>query len=379
MLLAVAVAIAEEPAVRAAAEDAELVIGGYVEAYWQWNFNNPDNYVTNYRGFDNRHNIFSLQNVVLDVQGIAGRTSTHIALQVGSTSATYYLAEPVWRGTAGANASGPALWQNLQQANLGWTAPIGREPKFEAGLFLSPIGPESFAIKDQWNWSRSNLFFGLPFYHAGLRVSLPVSDHLTVSAHAYNGWNNVTDTNLQLSPAAQLYYDVPGKVTFDLMYFGGVERPAGAPEGAPWRHLLDSYVIVALSDVVSCMAQVDAGVEPNRFGASGWAAGAAYLRLQPGRSVYLAARGDVFREWIARDDTGAASPIFWGGSAWVASGTGTLDLRPADTLSIRLEGRYDASEAPLYFQGEVASDSGGEFIPDARQQATVTVGATAWF
>jgi hypothetical protein len=45
-------------------------LGGYVEALYQWNFNSPSNGITNYRGFDNRHNTFTVSNIALDVQWI---------------------------------------------------------------------------------------------------------------------------------------------------------------------------------------------------------------------------------------------------------------------------------------------------------------------
>ena len=73
---------------------ANLTLGGYVEAGYQWNFNQPSNGVTAYRGFDTRHNTFTLSNVVLDASGSLGPVSARLALQVGHTPETYYLAEP---------------------------------------------------------------------------------------------------------------------------------------------------------------------------------------------------------------------------------------------------------------------------------------------
>src|SRR5215472_1116043 len=45
---------------------------GYVEAYYAYNFNRPSNGITNFRGFDNRHNSFTLQNVALGANFTAG-------------------------------------------------------------------------------------------------------------------------------------------------------------------------------------------------------------------------------------------------------------------------------------------------------------------
>lgn len=153
-----------------------FTLGGYAEAFYQWNFNQPANGITHYRGFDNRHNSFTVANAVLDAQWDYENVIGRVALQVGHTPSTYYLSEPSSPGTAGAGRSDADLWQYLQQAYVGYRFRVGRGLLVSAGLFLSPIGPEGMAVHDNWNWSRSNLFFGLPFYHTGLRVAYPLSE-----------------------------------------------------------------------------------------------------------------------------------------------------------------------------------------------------------
>jgi hypothetical protein len=361
------------------ATHAALTIGGYIEAFYQWNFNQPSNGITNYRGFDNRHNTFTLSNAVLDALGTLGPVSAHVALQVGHTGDTYYSVEPFSPGTASVDTSDAAAWRFVQQASVAYTAPIGRGLTIDAGIFLSPIGPEGMAVKDQWNWSRSDLFFGLPFYHTGARLTYPFSDRITVSLQVYNGWNSVVDNNPEKSVAGQFTYNIADRVTYQLLYFTGVERPVGAPEGRAWRHLFDSYLALHPRPWLDTLVHFDGGVEPNNFGDSGWAAGALYLRFHPLHWMYLAARGDFFYEWIARDAAGSAAPIFWGGASWVSSATATVDVRPWDNVSFRLEYRHDQAAAPLYFDGQVLVDATGAFVPNARSQDTITLGATAWF
>ena len=95
--------------------------------------------------------------------------------------------------------------------------------------------------------------------------------------------------------------------------------------------------------------------------------------------MYLAARGDFFYEWIASNAAGSASPIFWGGANWMSSGTATIDVRPWDNVSFRLEYRHDQAQAPLFFDGQVLVDAMNNFVPNASSQDTITLGATAWF
>jgi hypothetical protein len=352
-----------------------FVLGGSVEAFYQWNFNEPSNGVTNYRGFDNRHNTFTLSNVTVDATWDDARLVGRVTLQAGHTPSTYYLSETSAPGASGANATGPELWRNVQQAYAGYR--FGHGLTVSAGLFLSPIGPESMAVKDNWNWSRSNAFFGLPFYHTGVRVAYPLSDAWAVTLAGYNGWNSVVDNNDEKSVSAQVTFTRADLIA-SMLYFGGVERPRGAPEGRAWRHLFDGHVTWHATGALSVLAHANGGFEPNAFGVSAWAAGALSARVRIGEPLSFTARGDLFYEHIAANGAGRATPIFWP-APWVGSGTGTLDYRPHERVSFRLEYRHDQAGGDLYFGGAVAGDGGATpFVTNRAAQDTVTIGATTW-
>lgn len=359
-------------AVRAEPAPSAITVAGYVEAYYQLHLQAPSNRITNLRGFDDRSRTFTLSNAALDVKGERGRVSARVVLQVGSTPSTYYLAEPVAPGTSSVNPSGPARWEHLQTAMIALAAP--RAITVEAGLFPSPIGIEVIPVKDNWNWSRSNLFFGLPFYHTGVHVLRPLGGGWTGKLHVYNGWNSVVDNNATPSVGVSLGY-ASATTTAQLLYLGGVERATGAPEGRPVRHLFDALVQRALTDDVSVMAQADAGVEPQARGTSAWLAGALYGKLALSPRLYAAVRGDYFRERVA-DGAGA---IFWP-VRWVGSGTLTVAYLPADGASVRLEYRHDHAAGPAYFGGAVTGDGVTQpFEPNRSMQDTATLGVTAWF
>jgi len=372
-----------EPAAAAPGEDEKssprVTFGGYAEALYQWNFNRPANGVTNYRGFDNRHNTFTLSNVALDatwdVRDIVGK----LTLQIGHTPSTYYSSEPALVGANGANASSAELWKYIQQAYVGYRFGIGRGLLFQMGLFLSPIGPESMAVRDNWNWSRSNLFFGLPFYHTGARLTYPITDAWAVTLAAYNGWNSVVDNNDEKSISGQITYTLPDKLALSVLYFGGVERPREAPEGRAWRHLFDSHVTWQMRSWLGILAHINGGTEQNRYGTSAWFASALATRIRLHSKFFLALRGDIFRERVPASNLGKAAAIFWP-VPWVASGTITADLRPHERVSMRLEFRHDEAGGNMFF-GPAAkgAELAAPIEPDRRYQNTVTLGATTWF
>ena len=365
-ILGVLTVLAAQPGVASA----QVTIAGYVETYYQAHFQDPENRITNFRGYDSRSRTFTVSNAVLDGKGVQGPVTARVALQVGHTPATYYLVEPVSPGTSSVDTSDGVLWRSLQIATLAYAAP--RDLTVEAGLFLSPIGPEVIPIKDNLNWSRSNLFFALPTYHAGARVAKPLGGGWSATFMLCNGWGSVVDNNGEPSVSASAAY-ASKATTAQLLYFGGNERPTDTPEGSPWRHLFDAYIQHAVTDRLTLAVHGDAGFEANDLGTTWWAGAAGYAKYAFAGNAYVAARADYLRE----DPDGGAIVL---PTAWVASGTATVAYQPAHDISVRLEYRHDHADGDLYFGGEVAVDPRTlAFVPDRDRQDTLTLGATAWF
>jgi len=343
----------------AASDSPSLTVGGYVEAYYALHLERPSNDVIAHRDFDDRSDTFALSSAVLHADAKMGRAFARLALQYGTAARSYYAAEPNFRP--------------VQEAYAGYTAPIGRGLRVDAGLFLSPLGLEGLAVKDEWNWSRSNVWTGLPTYHVGARAAYPITDHDDLLVAVYNGWNQAIDANREKSFTVSYTHEIGARARTGAMYFAGVERPSGAPEGRAFRQLLDAYVAFGVGDRVDAKVYTDVGIEPNAFGLSGWAAGALYTRVRIMPWLFAAWRGDLFFEKVAEDRAGRAAPIFWP-APWVSSETLTLDARPHENVSVRLEYRHDLAASSIYFAGQV---HGG--ATNARTQDTMTLGATAWF
>lgn len=358
-----------------------VTLGGYVEALYAWNFNRPSNRITNARGFDNRHDSFTLSNVALDAALDRRGAIARLTLQVGHTPSTYYGAEPVSLGTPTVNASDASTWKYLQQAYAGYRIARSHETTLLAGLFLSPIGPETVAVRENWNWSRSTLFFALPYYHTGARARVALNDRWALSLHVYDGWNAVVDANGRKTLMAQATFDGGNGASASLLYATGVERLPGAIEGRRFRHLVDAYATIPVAERFELMAHVDGGFEPTRLGTAAWVGAALYARAElVSESLFLAARVDLLREWVPSDGVAVASPLFFP-VAWVSSSTLTLDYRPHPSVSFRLEGRHDQAASDLYFGGTVVGDGSATmpYVPNRRGQTTALLGVVAGF
>lgn len=343
---------------------AETTVGGYLELNYSLNFGRPRNRITALRAFDDRHARYQLSNLALDVSTTWQQLATHIVLQLGEAPNVYYTAEPSPnRGTL----------RHIQQATIGWTTGSTSQWLLEAGLFLSPIGPEGIAIRDDWNWSRSNLFSGLPTYHFGARATYGAGSQSALTLATYNGWNNIKDNNDRPSASVQWLAKCRPALTTSLLYFGGVERSEGAPEGAPRRDLLDAWIHWDLTNRFSLLVHGDAGRERNQFGTNSWTAAALAVRGRVAERLYLAARTDRFAERVPEGST----PIFWTITTSrerrvVASHTLTLDYRPKEKVSTRVELRRDRASGLAFFSGNTSD-------PNTRNQSTLTLGAVVWF
>ena len=94
-----------------------------------------------------------------------------------------------------ANEPRPDVYRHVWQAYGTYVFPVGRGLQTDFGKFASNLGYETNYAKDNNQFSRAYLFNFLPFYHSGLRLSLPVSDKVTVMYMLTNGIQQTEDFN----------------------------------------------------------------------------------------------------------------------------------------------------------------------------------------
>jgi hypothetical protein len=361
--------------------------GGYVENSFTWSLQDPSNGLIAWRGFDNRHATFNFENVSLNTRFEFDRVYAYIAVQAGRTPDTYYLSEPT--DTAGPSYgigdSSAATYRFIQEAYAGYLAPLLNDVAIEAGLFLSPIGIESITIRNNWNWSQSNLSYALPFYHLGIHLATSVNDDISVHAAVYNGAGKVLDNNDEKSVAAWV------GLSFDafkaqILYYGGVERADGN-----WLSIFDAWIAALVTPWLRLALQVDGGFEPQdgRSTLDWWVAGAIYGRVFPTDWLAVAIRQDAFLERSPGDDP--TRRFFFPTAPLVASTTLTLTFSPEEHVGLYLEYRHDQTASSMdlggsaltqytYFEGDVATDPmTGEYVPNSATQDTITLGHTAGF
>ena len=111
--------------------------------------------------------------------------------------------------------------------------PVGRGLQTDFGKFASNLGYETNYAKDNNHFSRAYLFNFLPFYHSGLRLTLPVNDKVTVMYMLTNGIQQTEDFNDFKSNHFAAIVKPIGSVTWTVNYYFGQEQPDGGEPTGP--------------------------------------------------------------------------------------------------------------------------------------------------
>ncbi len=165
--------------------------GGFLDAYYGWDFNDPADATITLggtglkRNFDFSHDSLTLSQVDLEM-----------TKAVGDAAPLGYMLQMAFGPTANLVNGGDFSTGNSTAAHFMQYYMSGKVGKatLDFGKFVTPHGEEVIDNRANWNYSRGLLFaLAIPYYHFGLRATLPASDKVTLAAYLVNGWNNVVD------------------------------------------------------------------------------------------------------------------------------------------------------------------------------------------
>lgn len=358
-----------------------------IDSYYAYNFNHPVGRVNALRSYDVLSNEFSLNQASVIFEHApnlaAGRRwGGRLDLQFGQATDTLQ-GNPV-------NEPRPQIYRNLFQAYGTYVLPIGKGVILDFGKWGSALGIEGNYTKDQWNYSRALWFAFLPFYHMGLRATIPVNNRFSINYWLVNGTNQVEATN-GFKDELFGFTAAPAKsVTWTMNYYLGQEHPdravsdncgvvpvqpglcftaiRPAPDGR--THIFDSYVTWKATSKLTMALEGDYFIQrvwkdaaPARSSAPAHVeGGAAYLAYHLTPRLALATRAEYL------SDRGG---LFSGITQSLKDDTVTFDYKLSDGLLMRYEWRRDFSNQPSFL-----SDVQGVL---SKQQNTATLGLVWWW
>ena len=359
---------APSPSPSPAGEGPKLKLQAFVDTYFAYNTNRPFDHANFFPGVGTsakRHDEISINQAEVDVVLPPEPVGFKLALNFGTSTEVVHAAEV--RGIA----VSPDVWRNLIQASVQWQTKVGRGLLLEAGVYPSHIGLESFQTRDNWNYTRSWLGELSPYYQAGLKAALPLSEHWSAQLHLLNGWQTIADNNDGKSLGTQLAWSAD-RASFTLNGFLGPELPG---DDEDLRTMVDVLASFKLTPSFTLTAAFDAAQEERPAGDSvGWHGLGLYARYAPPASrTAFAVRGEYYD-----DGDGAISGV----AQTLKEITATLEHRPVPRLILKLEGRYDRSSADVFTTDTppVSAESAGVGEPlRKRTQFLLLLGAVATF
>ncbi len=333
-------------------------ISGLIDGYYGYNANRPSdaaNGQTNdLYNFNDKTDQFNLSEARLTLNHDPDPVGAHIDLFFGRTNTLI-------NGSSHDNAD------YVEQAFLSLKPAKAKGFEADFGKFVTSAGAETIEAKDNWLYSRSLLFsWAIPYYHFGLRTSMPVSKTDTIGVQVVNGWNNVTANNGGVTIGVTNALVKP-KYTWNANYYGG---PSNYSTQTGYRNLFDTTLLLTPNAKFNAYLNYDYGQNRNHTNLGGgdfdnsldhWQGVAVAVHEQITGTSALAGRFEFFHDNNGYE-TGTAQEV--------KEFTGMYEYKWAEGLLTRVEYRRDWSTAPFFHKGD-------SNMVDA--QTTATVGLVAFF
>lgn len=264
-----------------------LTISGYVEAYYNHDFNNPEkNQIPGFLYNFNRANEVNLNLAFIKANYATDRIRANVALATGTYMNANYSAEP---GTL----------KNIYEANVGVKLSGKSNLWLDAGIMPSHIGFESAIGKDNWTLTRSLLAENSPYFEAGLKLGYTTRDEkLYISGMYLNGWQRIQRVDGNSTPAfgTQITYKPTGSITLNYSTFIGNDKPDSLKQ---MRYFHNVYGIFQLTNQFGIIAGFDFGNEQKEKGSSrynSWYTPVLIARFSPSDRFRIAARGEYYAD-----------------------------------------------------------------------------------
>lgn len=207
----------------------KIAIAGYLDTYYNYNFNQPKDGNISYLVSMNRHNEANINLAYIDLRYKSERLRARFVPGFGTYVNTNYASET---GTL----------KNLIEANAGLKIFKDKEIWLDYGVLSSPYTNESAISKDHLMYTRSFAPEYVPYYLSGLKLSMPLGAKITAYLYLINGWQQIQDQNQGKSVGTQIEYRPNNKNLINWNTYLGDERSSLSPNNR-MRYFTDLYWI----------------------------------------------------------------------------------------------------------------------------------------
>jgi hypothetical protein len=327
-----------------------VAFGGFVDAYYAWDFGRPPTLDRSFAGgapFTTqpaRHNEFNVNLAFVEAVLAGPRVRGRVALQAGTSVQSNYAGEP----TNGV-VSGSTLARHIQEAVVGYQ--IRRGVWVDGGIFYSNMGMESWASRDNPTYTRSLVGDYSPYYSSGVKLTWAAPPRLTARLDVVNGWQNISENNSGKGAGVRLDYAATPTAT--LSYYDFFSDEAGTR-----LRTFNGVGAKVTSGAWTLLGEADVGTQkraPGTDGTSTWLNSAAIVRYQVTPLVALSARGEYATD---EDQVVIATGARGSGATAVANppfravgGSVGVDVQPVPRVLWRSEARGWRNRDPVFPDG----------------------------
>jgi hypothetical protein len=272
--------------VRLPDQERPLVVSGFVDVYYGYDFGRPSSRERQFVTQAIRHNEFNLNLAHAALSLERTRIRGRLALQVGTSVQANYACEPAIGATSGATLS-----RHVQEALIG--VRLARSLWLDAGILLGYLGWEGWISRDNPTYTRSLVAELSPYYESGARLTWQVGSKLTVQGHLMNGWQKISEDNDAKAFGLRVDFIPTRGVTVAYGGFVGNERPSGLP---PATRTFNQLMARIVRSRLALQAQVDYGREGSGAALREWYGAVAIARVTVASQLAVSARLERFAD-----------------------------------------------------------------------------------
>lgn len=207
----------------------KITLEGYLDTYFVYDFNKPPSGDRPYFVSMARHNEMTINLAYVAVKYSSSRLRARFAPGFGTYMNANYSNEP---GTL----------KNMVEAYVGFKLWRDKNIWIDAGVFNSHYTNESAISKDHLAYTRSFAPEYVPYYLAGVKLTLPLSEKWNAYLYLLNGWQQIQDQNKGKSLGTQLEYRPSEAWLINWSTYVGSEESSSNPEFRT-RYFSDIYFI----------------------------------------------------------------------------------------------------------------------------------------
>lgn len=324
---------------------------GLVDVYYSFNNNHPGSDFNQLYNFDDKTNQFDLNMAKLTISHDPDPVGFRIDAGLGRAFDVVHTPK-----------SDPEFFDYLEQAYTSIKPKNWKGFEADFGEFVTSAGAEVIETKDNWNYSRSLLFsWAIPYYHFGLRTSMPLGNTFAVGFQLVNGWNAIVDDHGNNMKTVGLTGTITRKkFTWSHNYYIGPQYTAINNRN---RGLYDTTVLLTPTDKLNAYLNFDYGQQRRAIsGLDHWIGFAGALHFQLNKYFAISPRAEYYN-----DATGFTT----GTRQKLHEVTVTGEYKMMRGLLGRLEYRRDDSNVLFFYRGNTPAAS--------KSQNTATIGVVAFY